>query len=216
MKQIFIQKHNAPRLLLFFAGWGMDETPFAACTPPGYDVMICYDYRSLYFDPHLLEGYSSIRLVAWSMGVWVASQVLHTQLLPFEARIAINGTIYPIDVKRGIPPAVFQLTLRSMSQAALSKFYRNMCGTSSTYAQFTACAPQRSWQELKEELQCIADNYQASTPTDFQWDEAVIGTRDRIFAPENQQNAWLPSTLICTVEAPHYSESLFIPYLTSL
>ena len=50
MKQHFIIKNNQKHLLLFFAGWGMDETPFLQIHPTDKDWMICYDYRSLEFD----------------------------------------------------------------------------------------------------------------------------------------------------------------------
>ena len=33
MKQHFIIKNNQKHLLLFFAGWGMDETPFLTIHP---------------------------------------------------------------------------------------------------------------------------------------------------------------------------------------
>ena len=68
MKQHFIIKNNSKRLLLFFAGWGMDETPFLQIRPTDTDWMVCYDYRSLEFDTDLLQKYSEIRLIAWSMG----------------------------------------------------------------------------------------------------------------------------------------------------
>ena len=76
MKQHFIIKNNQKHLLLFFAGWGMDETPFLTIHPTDKDWMICYDYRSLAFDTDLLETYSQITLIAWSMGVWAASQIM--------------------------------------------------------------------------------------------------------------------------------------------
>ncbi|KAA3947734.1 DUF452 family protein, partial [Bacteroides ovatus] len=47
MKQHFIIKNNQKHLLLFFAGWGMDETPFLTIHPTDKDWMICYDCRSL-------------------------------------------------------------------------------------------------------------------------------------------------------------------------
>ena len=49
MKQHFIINNSQKQLLLFFAGWGMDETPFLHIQPAGCDWMICYDYRSLEF-----------------------------------------------------------------------------------------------------------------------------------------------------------------------
>ena len=47
MKQVYIINENHPQLLLFFAGWAADETPFKQYRPKDMDYMICYDYRTL-------------------------------------------------------------------------------------------------------------------------------------------------------------------------
>ena len=116
MKQHFIIKNNQKHLLLFFAGWGMDETPFLTIHPVDKDWMICYDYRSLTFDVGLLETYSQITLIAWSMGVWAASQIMKQYPhLPVSQSIAINGTLYPIHEIKGIAPSIFDGTLQGLS-----------------------------------------------------------------------------------------------------
>lgn len=114
MKQHFIIKNNQKHLLLFFAGWGMDETPFLTIHPTDKDWMICYDYRSLAFDTDLLETYSQITLIAWSMGVWAASQIMKQYPhLPVSQSIAINGTLYPIHETKGIAHSIFDGTLQA-------------------------------------------------------------------------------------------------------
>ena len=107
--------------LLFFAGWGMDETPFMHNLPPNKDLIICYDYRSLDFDSTLLSTYDGIYVVAWSMGVWAASQVLPDSNLPLKQSIAINGTPFPIDDMRGIP-------LKVHSIISMKRPYRSSAG----------------------------------------------------------------------------------------
>ena len=57
MKQSYIIHEHHPRLLLFFAGWGADETPFKMYRPAASDFMVCYDYRTLDFDASGLEKY---------------------------------------------------------------------------------------------------------------------------------------------------------------
>ena len=153
MKQYFIIKNNQKHLLLFFAGWGMDEHPFLQYAPQDSDFMICYDYRTLDFDTSPLTGYTVIDVVAWSMGVWAASQVLSKVSLPIRRRIAINGTPFPIDEKRGIPPAIFMGTLEGLNEASLRKFQRRMCADGNVFARFQLTAPERSIEELKEELE---------------------------------------------------------------
>ena len=108
MKQVYIIKNRHPRLLLFFAGWGADETPFKDYQSADSDNMLCYDYRTLEFDASLLKEYREINVIGWSMGVWAATQVMgklqKTDTAPvIKNSIAINGTPYPIDDTYGIP-----------------------------------------------------------------------------------------------------------------
>ena len=83
-----------PRLLLFFAGWGMDEHPFLQYAPQDSDFMICYDYRTLDFDTSPLTGYTVIDVVAWSMGVWAASQVLSKVSLPIRDALPLTAPLF--------------------------------------------------------------------------------------------------------------------------
>lgn len=208
---------KTPRLLLFFAGWGMDEHPFLQYAPPDSDFMICYDYRTLDFDTSPLAGYTVIDVVAWSMGVWAASQVLSKVSLPIRRRIAINGSPFPIDEKRGIPPAIFMGTLEGLNEASLRKFQRRMCADGNVFARFQLTAPERSIEELKEELAAVAEQYRMLPTETFAWEQAIIGVSDRIFPPTNQRAAWkgISMSNIDGNEA-HYDESLFIKYLKEI
>lgn len=76
MKQVYIINENHPQLLLFFAGWAADETPFKQYRPKDMDYMICYDYRTLDFDYSIFDRYRQVNVVAWSMGVWMGSLIL--------------------------------------------------------------------------------------------------------------------------------------------
>lgn len=179
--------------------------------------MICYDYRTLDFDTSPLTGYTVIDVVAWSMGVWAASQVLSKVSLPIRRRIAINGTPFLIDEKRGIPPAIFMGTLEGLNEASLRKFQRRMCADGNVFARFQLTAPERSIEELKEELAAVAEQYQILPTGTFAWEQAIIGESDRIFPPTNQRAAWkgISMSNIDGNEA-HYDESLFIKYLKEI
>ena len=131
----------------------MDETPFRHIHPTECDWMICYDYRSLEFDTTLIQAYSKISLIAWSMGVWAASQVMKQYpSLPVSQSTAINGTLYPIHETKGITPSVFEGTLQGLNAQTLLKFQRRMCGSAADYKAFQTIAPKRPVEELKEEL----------------------------------------------------------------
>lgn len=208
MRYSFVQQKNFPRLTLFFAGWGMDEHPFGDYSPAGRDLLVCYDYRSLDFDSALLRPYGDIRLVGWSMGVWAASVVLQHTDLPVRERIALNGTLTPVDDLRGIPRAIFEGTLEGLNDTSLEKFIRRMCLTKENMQAFRAARPRRSVEELKEELRRIGEQVRALPVPDFKWERAVIGRDDLIFTPSNQRNAWSGEAEITECDIPHYSEEM--------
>lgn len=217
MKQQFIIHKHYPRLLLFFAGWGADETPFKNYQPDDSDFMICYDYRTLAFDTTLLSTYQEIHLVGWSMGVWAATQLLGTwgkgsYLPPIKTSVAINGTPYPIDEQRGIPPSIYEGTLSGLTDASLHKFLRRMCADKEAFRDFLAVTPRRPLAELREELILIRELYQSQPAPAFHWQEAVIGSNDRIIPPENQRQAWQNIEVHQTEDA-HYQVELFHYYL---
>lgn len=194
-----------PQLLLFFAGWGMDERPFMKHLPKDRDCMICYDYSSLSFDMSLLTPYKHIRVVAWSMGVWVASRVLSGRHLPLSESIAINGTPWPIDNERGIAEVIFQGTLEGLNERTLQKFRRRMCGSEDALNHFMEHAPRRTMEDLHEELRQIGKRSREVYKSDFRWDKVYIGLQDKIFLPVNQQKAWEGKniTMIACEHYPH-------------
>lgn len=212
MKQKFIVKEGNDRLALFFAGWGSEQNLFDCPVAEGYDYMLCYGYQDLDFDFSGIEGYRQIRLLAWSMGVWAAGKTFGNRDLPWEMRIAVNGTLSPIDDDKGIPEAVFKGTLLNFSDATVSKFRRRMCDGAQGLDAFLAHGPVRTTADLKNELQAIYDMVKSSPSPRFGWDKAVIGFRDRIFPPENQEKAHT-GILTEKKDCAHYDDGLFRSYL---
>ena len=191
-------------LLLFFAGWGMDEHPVMEFLPADRDCAICYDYSSLSFDKTILEPYNNIRIVAWSMGVWAASQVLADSGLPVSKSIVINGTLWPIDDEKGIATNIFCNTLAGLNERTLQSFRKRMCVTTEAFSYFMYHLPQRDIDNLREELchigrqataicnchDIIPMNDFEQSKMAFNWDKVIIGANDRVFLPANQQKAW--------------------------
>lgn len=214
MKQTYLINDHHPRLLLFFAGWAADETPFKHYRPQGMDYMICYDYRTLDFDASLLEGYAEVYVVGWSMGVWAASHVLPALGLNPAGCTALNGTPFPIDERRGIPPAIYQGTLEGLTDASLHKFLRRMCADSTAFRDFLSRTPRRPLEEIRDELARIAQLDATLPAPALRWTEAVVGHNDRIIPPANQLNAWHGlDTPVTETDHAHYDESLFKHYL---
>lgn len=209
-----IELPNAPvsprqKLLLVFAGWGIDETPFLDYTPDNHDLIIAYDYSSLQFDDRLLLKYKDIKVIAWSMGVWAASQILPNKAnYPITYRIAVNGTHFPIDDERGIPQAIYRGTLSGLNEKVLNKFRRRMCNSEEILRRFLNIAPNRTIDDLRKELTEIKKMVEDSAPSNFVWDRVYIGRSDLIFPSKNQRKAWQGEEY-CLIDEGHYPEKLF-------
>ena len=190
MKQHFIKQQNNNFLILFFSGWGMDENSALSIIKENYDTCICFDYTDLTFDKSQYTNYQIIDIYGWSMGVWAASLVLQSCNLPIRNSTAINGTVYPIDWKKGIHPEIFQKTIDFLSESNLLNFYKRMCGNRQNFQKFREKTPLRSLSDLKKELISIQKMVKETPVPQFTWNKAIIGKNDLIFQMENQQRAW--------------------------
>lgn len=204
MKITYLDKtSHSRRLLLIFLGWGMDPEPFSHLRAPDCDVALAYDFTDESSGDEVVSmgGYDEIMVVAWSFGVIVADRFLASNAqLPVTLRMAVNGTLHPVDDNLGIPDAIFRGTLEGLNEATLLKFQRRMCGGASAAADFLSKAPQRSLESLREELIRIS----AMQPAHSRWDEAVISRNDRIIPPGNQQEAWRQEKVRVTmIDGPH-------------
>ncbi|MDE5744352.1 MAG: DUF452 family protein, partial [Paramuribaculum sp.] len=153
MNHEIISHIGSSRLIIFFAGWGMDDTPFRNMKFPGYDVAVVWNYSTPGFAADFWHDYSEICILAWSYGVYYAGRFIENHPeLPITARIAINGTLYPVDNEKGIPVQIFNATLNALSEPSVKKFYRRMCGSSALYECFMNNLPERSVESLAAEL----------------------------------------------------------------
>ncbi|MGN0189339.1 MAG: pimeloyl-ACP methyl esterase BioG family protein [Candidatus Cryptobacteroides sp.] len=228
MKQIYLNKTNASRTLtLFFGGWGSGAELFAECRAKDSDLMLCYDYHDLDFDASVLDGYSSIRVAGWSMGVWAATRLFSEGTfndLPLDWAAAYGGTVELADDRCGIPTAIFEATVSGMSPLSLKKFRRRMCGAFLPH--FEAHLPGRGFDDLDGELKAVAAALAATeakskageqdrngskhTPPKSFWTQAIVGTGDLIFPPANQMCSWERLGVPCReIDAPHYCPEVF-------
>ena len=184
MKTAWLRKEGSQELLLLFNGWGMDrrigdhllrQSELAGLSS---DILLCYDYRSLELEAGVMmeaARYARITLVAWSFGVWAAR---HTELPPIARAIAINGTLFPVDDRKGIAPEIFEATLATYSEGSRQRFYRRMCGGREELALFESMAPLRTAAEQQEELNSLKEQlHRAGAAKSALWhyNHAIIG-----------------------------------------
>ena len=112
-------KAGNSKLLLVFSGWAASPEVFRHLeTEPDTDLWICHDYRGMEFEEEALSCYREIRLIAWSLGVWVASVVFGKRQISFTEAVAVNGTPCPVHDRWGIPETIFRGTLDNITGIA--------------------------------------------------------------------------------------------------
>lgn len=208
MRHEFIHRNANDRLILIFAGWSADPSLFRHIQLEGWDLLVVYDYNDFEFSLELLDGYDTITLFAWSLGVFVASRTL-----PFEKisiAVAVNGTEEPVSDSAGIPEAIYDRTLSTLSERNLMKFRRRVYGESYAALASLFTTPEEGIEGLANQLRIIR-NEQKNPGKDVigksRWDRAYVSLSDLIFPPVNQINNWKQhhsSPEIVTLDAPHF------------
>lgn len=192
---------DSRRLTLFFSGWAASPVQFRHIHSES-DVWVAYDYRNLVF-PSILEEYEEIHVVAWSLGVWVATQVVSGCRL--ASATAINGTPFPADDRWGIPRMIFRGTLEKLDEANFARFCRRMCGSRTLGKQFETLEEGRI-SELREELIFIDRELgRREVNEHFPWTWALLSREDHIFPFDNLYSYWKHAGVpIRKLDAPHH------------
>lgn len=191
------------RLILIFAGWSTGPELYTDVRREGWDAMVCYDYTDLEFDSAAIDGYDTIYLYAWSLGVYIASLVLDSPRI--AAAFAINGTLQPIDDIKGIPTNIYEGTSRTLNEPNLKKFRMRMFGGARAYAGFAGTFGHDDIDNLRSQLDFIQQLSQnKAVAKGIKWTRAYISDADLIFPPDNQRNAWEGTADIHIIKGAHY------------
>jgi len=193
-------------LIVFCNGWGMDRWPLNGLATEPFDVVVLSDYHR--FDGldtvrAELPGYRRCYLICWSMGVWAGQRLFDQDRDLFERRIAINGTLRPVDDRFGIPVEIFSATLEEFSVSILQRFYRRMCKEPGVFAFFQNHRPQRSLADQREELAALQLVVMDETVTPPLYDDVIISRNDLIIPTRNQQAFWQDQRVI-EIDGCHY------------
>lgn len=200
MKHFWLKKEESSKLILFFAGWGMDENSVKHLSVTDYDVLIVYDYSDLAFEEDF-SSYAEVTLIAWSMGVLAASLVC--EKIKIDKAIAINGTQNPIDVKFGINPKMYQLTLENLTEDTRDKFFQNMFFDEKEYEKFQK--PHRNIENQRKELANLQKLAFENQDLNFDFDYAIISVQDKIIPSKNQENFWQTKKVkVVKLNSGHY------------
>ena len=185
MKYKWLNNRGNSSIILFFNGWGMDESVVKHLSPVGYDVAMFYDYTDLETDFTLDEKYIEVNVIAWSMGVMIAGITVPKISPVVKKSVAINGTIFPIDSKYGINPKIYDLTIKNFSPENADKFVKNMFTDSVSSSLLKN--NNRKLEDKKKELIALK-NYCGNK--DYRYNKVIISNDDRIIPTNNQVKFW--------------------------
>lgn len=183
MKYKWLNKSANDKLIIFFNGWGMDESVVKHLNCEDFDILMFYDYNNLdtNFDFEELADYKTRYLVAWSMGVMCGS-MFACKLGKLVSSTATNGTLKPIDNEYGIPLRIYDLTLRNFSETGAKKFISNMFMTPVDLP-----SNSRDFENQKSELAALKSY---SSNLAFKYDRVIISSEDKIIPTKNQVRFW--------------------------
>ena len=193
MKYKWLNRKYNEKLIVFFNGWGMDESVVKHLKPEDYDVIMFYDYNSL--DCNIdLANYKEKYLVAWSMGVMTAT------LFDFgyKSKTAVNGTLKPVDNEFGIPVKVYDLTLKHLNP---EKFMQNMFLPGEKIPEIN-----RDFENQKNELAALK-TYKANG--NFRYERLIISSCDKIIPVKNQIRYWGINANLESGHCPFYKFSFW-------
>lgn len=180
MKYKWLNRGVNNKLIVFFNGWGMDECVVNHLLPENYDVLMFYDYNTLKtdFDFESLNIYAQKHLVAWSMGVMIATLFD----IDYVSKTAVNGTLKPIDDNYGITKRIYNLTLKGFSPKGAERFIKNMYNENCELP-----IPNREFANQKTELEALT-HYKANE--NFKYNRIFLSSNDKIIPTKNQSAFW--------------------------
>lgn len=189
MKSCWLNNQNNENLIVFFAGWSFDEKPFKFLQCNDFDVLFVYDYNDFKLPEELknIKNYKHKYLITWSMGVFVAN-LFKNLFSDFEYKMAINGTISPVDNEFGIPIKMFELTLKHAKIGLEGKFYKNVFQTEEEFQEYSKTPVGRTIENRVSELENLyteIKNYKELEIQKF-YDFAIVSDFDKIIPPKNQ------------------------------
>ena len=162
---------NASQVIVIFGGWAIGAEAFAHLQTAA-DILYIWDYRDLETDLPELQYYETRVLVAWSFGVASYCYWQQDRVDIFDRKIALNGSMTPVDRFSGIPPLIMQKTIDMLSNDSFQVFLARCYGKKQ---------PHQSIDVLARKAELIAVQARDYTGGTLHWDKIWISRSDKIF-----------------------------------
>jgi biotin synthesis protein BioG len=181
MKYQWINKYNNKKLIIFFNGWGMNSNSISHLKFEDYDILMYYDYSDINFEEPILDNYSYIVLISYSLGILSSMYFLNNSKILPDIKIAINGSGIPISDEYGIPVELYFDIMNNLNDTKYKKFLFSICGNISNYRKFLL-NHQYDIDSLKKELVSIKDlQNDINSYSHGIWNTIILCSEDEIF-----------------------------------
>ena len=193
MRVAWIRKsEGADAVVVIFGGWAVGPQVWLTLQSAA-DLLFVSDYRSLDAALPELGHYTRRSLIAWSFGVANYAQWQVGRRDVFQHKVALCGSMTPVDRLAGIAPERVKLTADRLSQASFASFLTRCFGAEQPPQPIDIAA------RRAELLAIAARDYTAQVI----WDRVWIARQDQIFPLANLQRAWAGNTALRLIDAPH-------------
>lgn len=192
MKTQWLSRKGRDVLILVFGGWTLGPRPFQGLSG-AQDVLFVEDYRELDDPLPDLNAFDQIVLMAFSFGVASAAHWMNmTGFRPVRC-VAVSGTLFPADEKRGIPPERVRATANGLTKQNFAKFCLR--------AGLEGPTPYIDIEVAQAELLAVIGRGPAPVT---RFDRIWIPQKDRIIPATAQEAAWAGQhAAIRHVPGPH-------------
>lgn len=182
---------GASDLIVIFGGWAIGSGVFEDLETTA-DVLFVSDYRDLDFELPDLYQYKTRTLVAWSFGVASYCYWQQGHPDPFSRKVALNGSMNPVDRLCGIEPRVLQRTIDALSNESFQIFLSRCFGEEQ---------PRQSIDTSACRAELVAIQQRDYSQVIQVWDKVWISRDDQIIPFKNLQRAWGDQAVV--LGAPH-------------
>jgi biotin synthesis protein BioG len=187
----WIKQNQAAEAIVVFGGWAVGPEVFWHLDGP-QDILFASGYSDLNAELPDLSAYDHVSLLAWSFGVAAYGHWQQGRSDPFHRKVAVNGSLKPVNRSAGIPPAVFRKTAETLSLESFQGFLTRVFGQPQPPEPVDVDA-------LRAEL--LAVERRGDAPQ-TRFDRIWISSGDKIFPPANLARAWAGQA-VSQIDAPH-------------
>ena len=147
--------------------------------------------------------YEQIDVISFSYGVFMSQFV---DIPKIHSNIAICGTLFPINREFGISPKIFDLTLKTLNDENLQKFYKNMFDEENEFEKFIQLnkTSQLNIENLKQELETIKSLAIENNKTKRKFTRVYVANNDKIIPARAQNAFWQDKINIKQLESGHF------------